>query len=52
MHLLTESFRKENIEHIGCQIVMACEAGEEEKWGKKKNGKRGSVKRDVAKILR
>ena len=50
MHMLTSAFHKENIEHLGCQILLACEAGDDES----KEGKRSRIelKSKIGKVLR
>lgn len=48
MYVLTEAYRKYNIEHIGCQILLACEAGQTRG---KKDAKHGKLTATVHKVL-
>ncbi len=38
--LLSETFRKYNVNDLGCQILMACEAGGKDAKSKKKKKKK------------
>jgi hypothetical protein len=49
-HILTEAFRKFDVDQLGCQILIACEAG---RYGnEKRHSKFGKLTSAVHKILR